>query len=68
MVVLLTALFSPVKHRVGNSEKIDCLKKKLEKTFEIIKWSEMELKKFNLKFARSKPNFYAKYVKLVLKA
>ena len=38
------------------------------KTFEIIKWSEMEFKKFNLKFVRSKPKFYAKYVRLVLKA
>ena len=28
----------------------------------------MEFKKFNLKFVRSKPNFYAKYVRLVLKA
>ena len=28
----------------------------------------MELKKFNLKFVRSKPKFYAKYVSLVLKA
>ena len=28
----------------------------------------MEFKKFNLKFVRSKPKFYAKYVRLVLKA
>ena len=28
----------------------------------------MEMKKFNLKFARSKPKFYEKYVRLVLKA
>ena len=38
------------------------------KTFEIIKWSEVEFKKFNLKFVRPKPKFYAKYVRLVLKA
>ena len=28
----------------------------------------MDFKKFNLKFVRSKPNFYAKFVRLVLKA
>ena len=28
----------------------------------------MEFKKLNLKFVRSKPKFYAKYVRLVLKA
>ena len=28
----------------------------------------MEFKKFNLKFVRSKPKLYAKYVRLVLKA
>ena len=28
----------------------------------------MDFKKFNLKFVRSKPKFYAKYVRLVLKA
>ena len=28
----------------------------------------MEFKKINLKFVRSKPKFYAKYVRLVLKA
>ena len=28
----------------------------------------MEFKKFNLNFVRSKPKFYAKYVRLVLKA
>ena len=28
----------------------------------------MKFKKFNLKFVRSKPKFYAKYVRLVLKA
>ena len=28
----------------------------------------MEFKKFNLKIVRSKPKFYAKYVRLVLKA
>ena len=28
----------------------------------------MEFEKFNLKFVRSKPKFYAKYVRLVLKA
>ena len=28
----------------------------------------MEFKKFNLTFVRSKPKFYAKYVRLVLKA
>ena len=28
----------------------------------------MEFKKFNLKFVRSKPKFYAKYVRLVFKA
>ena len=28
----------------------------------------MEFKKFKLKFVRSKPKFYAKYVRLVLKA
>ena len=33
-----------------------------------MKWSEMELKKFNLKFVRSTPQFYAKFVRLVLKA
>ena len=27
----------------------------------------MEFKKFNLKFVRSKPKFYAKYVRLVMK-
>ena len=34
--------------------------KKTWKTFQIIKWSEMEFKKFNLKIVRSKPKFYAK--------
>ena len=28
----------------------------------------MEFKKFNLKFVRSQPKFYAKYVRVVLKA
>ena len=28
----------------------------------------MEFKKFNLRFVRSRPKFYAKYVRLVLKA
>ena len=49
-------------------KKIDFLKKKKLKAFEIIKWPEMEFKKFNIKFVRSTPKLYAKYVRLVLKA
>ena len=41
MVFLLTLLFSPVKYRGRNSEKIDFLKEKLE-TFEIVKWSQLD--------------------------
>ena len=37
------------------------------KVFEIIKWPEMEFKKFNTKFVRSTPKLYAKYVRMVLK-
>ena len=53
---------------VETVKKLTFLYKKTWKTFEIIKWSGKKFKKLNLKFVRSTPKFYAKYVRMVLKA